>query len=147
MNTINPQVYSLPETATSVAGITENAQGSGYGVQLPGTTEGLEAATQYNGIPETGSLEQLAGVPTAAELSALANSLFPDLTGELGNLGINYEPEVCAEGIDNLIEKGDPKVISIAENKAVTAYGHLFNEEGGFYGEYLNHAENSFGNG
>ena len=146
MNTINPQVYSLPEGATSTAGITENVQGSSYGVQVPGVAEGLEAATQYNGIPEQGSLEQLAGVPTAAELSALANSLFPDLTGELGNLGVNYEPEVCAEGIDNLIEKGDPKVISTAESKAATTYEHLFNEEGGSYGEYLNHAENSFGN-
>lgn len=59
MNTINPQVYSKPSGATSIAGITENAQGSNYGVQLPGAAEGLEAATQYNGIPETGSLDSL----------------------------------------------------------------------------------------
>ena len=169
MTTINPQVYSLPEGATSTSGLTETTQGALSATQHPGTfevlsyasdvpgvsdgadvgklsgiSEGIVAVPQYDGIPETGSLEQLAGVPTAAELSALANSLFPDLTGEFNNAGINAEPEVCAEGIDDLVQKGDTTVFSTAENKSVQAYEHLFHEEGSSYGEYLNHAENSY---
>ena len=103
---------------------------------------------QVYAVPEgasAGSLEQLAGVPSAAELSALANSLFPDLTKGAEYEGITPEPEVCADGIENLVENEDPAIFNVAENKAVTSYEHLFNEEGLSYGEYLNHAENSYG--
>lgn len=65
-------------------------------------------------IPTTGSLEELAGVPTAAELSVLANALFPDLTKDFNDAGINVEPEVCAEGIDALVQKGDTGVFHTA---------------------------------
>ena len=47
---------------------------------------------QENAIPETGSLEQLAGVPNAAELTALANSLFPELTESVYDTQ-GYQPE------------------------------------------------------
>ena len=36
------------------------------------------------------------GIPSEAELSALANQLFTDVDGSL------FEPDVCAEGIDRL---------------------------------------------
>ena len=43
---------------------------------------------------QTGSFEQLAGVPSAAQLSALANQLFPDLTGDI--YGQSAEAEAAA---------------------------------------------------
>lgn len=73
-------------------------------------------------IPTTGSLEELAGVPTAAELSALANALFPDLTKDFNDAGINVEPEVCAAGIDALVQKGDSTVFHTAAAKAENAF-------------------------
>lgn len=115
MTTINPQVYAVPEGASS------------------------------NSIPSEGSLEQLAGVPSATELAALANSLFPDFTEDVSYAGITPEPEVCIDGIDNLVENKDPAVLNVAESKAVTSYEHLAGEEGASYGEYLNHAENTYG--
>lgn len=72
-------------------------------------------------IPTTGSLEELAGVPTAAELSALANALFPDLTKDFNDAGINVEPEVCADGVDALVQKGDTTVFHTAAVKAESA--------------------------
>lgn len=47
---------------------------------------------QVTALPETGSLEQLAGVPNAAELTALANSLFPELTESVYDTQ-GYQPE------------------------------------------------------
>ena len=47
---------------------------------------------QVTALPETGSLEQLAGVPNAAELAALANSLFPELTDSIYDTQ-GYQPE------------------------------------------------------
>lgn len=61
--------------------------------------------------------EELAGLPSAEELSKLANALFPDFSGIPENAGVPFEPEVCAEGIDALITKGDPSVV---EPKAVS---------------------------
>ena len=43
---------------------------------------------------QTGTFEQLAGVPSAAQLSALANQLFPDLTGDI--YGQSAEAEAAA---------------------------------------------------
>ncbi|MGN0385424.1 MAG: SufS family cysteine desulfurase [Lachnospiraceae bacterium] len=68
-------------------------------------------------IPQTESLENLAGVPSAAELSALANALFPDFSENIQNIGINYEPEVCAQGIDNLVNEGNPQILGVAYEK------------------------------
>lgn len=92
-----------------------------------------------------GSLEELAGIPTAAELSALANSLFPDLAGDFNDAGIHAEPGVCAEGIDALVKNGDPSVLHTAADKLEEAYDHLTREEGSRYGKYLNHTENTSG--
>ena len=48
-------------------------------------------------------------LPSAQELEALANSLFPDL---------QPEPEVCAAGIEGLATKGDTSVLTYAAQKA-----------------------------
>lgn len=97
MTTINPQVSGIPNESSVL--------------NAPAILEGATA------IPAGGSLEQLVGLPTAAELSAIANSLFPDLTGDVENVGIHVEPEKCAEGIDRLIQDGDPAVFELAANK------------------------------
>jgi cysteine desulfurase/selenocysteine lyase len=77
------------------------------------------------GVPTEASLEQLAGVPSAAELASLANSLFPDLTEGISQAGsaagITPEPEVCAKGLDALLENGDTAVFDLAAEKAVQA--------------------------
>lgn len=52
------------------------------------------------------------GLPGAAELEALANSMFPDL-----------DAERCSEGIDRLVTQGDPQVIADAYQKAATYFG------------------------
>jgi cysteine desulfurase/selenocysteine lyase len=77
------------------------------------------------GVPEATSLEHLAGVPSAAELASLANSLFPDLTEGISQAGsaagITPEPELCAKGLDALLENGDTAVLNLAAGKAVQA--------------------------
>lgn len=72
-----------------------------------------------------GSIEELAGVPTAAELSALANSLFLDLAGDFNDAGIHAEPGVCADGIDALLTKGNPSIIHTAAGKLENTFGRL----------------------
>lgn len=52
------------------------------------------------GLPLIDSVSEPVGVPTAAELAALANSLFPDLTKDFNDAGINFEPEAGAEAFD-----------------------------------------------
>lgn len=52
------------------------------------------------------------GIPSEAELSALANQLFTDVDGSL------FEPNVCAEGIERLVTTGDPVILHTAEQKA-----------------------------
>lgn len=98
---------------------------------------------ELSGLQITDSVSEPVGVPTAAELSAMANSLFPDLAKDFDDAGINFEPEVCAEGIDGLMENGDTSIFNTTAAKLETAYTHLAHEESGVYGEYLNHAENS----
>lgn len=71
---------------------------------------------------EDGSLEKLAGVPSASEVLSLANELFPDLTQNAKSLGekttgISLEPEVCASGIDSFVKSGDTAIFSKAEEK------------------------------
>ena len=185
MTTINPQVYAVPESSTP-GGAETVLQGQVLSAPSDSIPGGVNAASDVgqlsgssglNNVPGAGSLEQLAGVPSAAELTALANSLFPDLTGgsaltgetsdvadyDISGYDIDYtaaipgvsegfsyagitpEPEVCAEGIGKLATTGDASVISIAENKAVASYDHLFKEEGFSYGEYLNSAESLSG--
>lgn len=62
--------------------------------------------------------ERFWGLPDAAELEALANSYFPDL-----------EPEVCAEGIENLVENGDTDILYHAAEKAErAAVGYPFSD-------------------
>lgn len=129
MTTINPQVQG---------GLDEQSV-----LNAPSIPEGASAAS-IGAIPATGSLEQLAGVPTAAELAAYANALFPDLESNIQDAGINYEPEVCAEGISNLIENGDTKVFGTAAGKLENAYQHLASEESLKYGEYAGFNVNDF---
>lgn len=57
------------------------------------------------------------GLPSELELEGLANQLFTDIDGSL------FEPEVCAEGIENLAASGDTGVFDIAANKATRAFG------------------------
>lgn len=83
--------------------------------------------------------EELAGLPTAEELSKMANSLFPDLT-ENSEDAVGFEPEVCAEGIDGLVTRGDLSVLHTAARKLEAAYDHLIGEESGAYGEFQNAA-------
>ena len=52
------------------------------------------------------------GIPSEAELTSLANSLFPDL-----------DPTRCASGIEGLVTSGDTSVISDAAAKAETYFG------------------------
>ena len=52
------------------------------------------------------------GIPSEAELTNLANSLFPDL-----------DPTRCASGIEGLVTSGDTSVISDAAAKAGTYFG------------------------
>lgn len=99
--------------------------------------------TGFAAVPITDSVPELAGLPTAAELSALANSLFPDLTKNFDMAGIPVEPQVCAEGIDRLVEQGDPSVIHTAAAKAENVYQQFTREQSGSYGEYRNFAGNS----
>jgi cysteine desulfurase/selenocysteine lyase len=79
-----------------------------------------------NNLQGAESLEQLAGVPTAAELESFANSLFPDLTEGISQAGsaagITPEPEVCAKGIDDLLKNGDTAVFDLAAKKAKQAW-------------------------
>lgn len=107
--------------------------------------EGAGASAQSEGIPVTGSIEEFAGIPTAAELSALANSLFPDYTGSLQDAGINFQPDVCADGADAFARKGDPAILHTAAGKLEKTYQRLSQEESSGYGEFLNHAENTYG--
>ncbi len=60
--------------------------------------------------------EELAGLPTADEVSRLANSLFPDLAGNSEG-AVGFEPEVCAEGIGGLVTQGDLSVLHTAAGK------------------------------
>lgn len=57
---------------------------------------------QVEGITANGfSLEELAGVPTAAQLEKMAEQYFPELSGDLTDPGILYpSPERCAERIE-----------------------------------------------
>ena len=48
----------------------------------------------------TNDLTGLAGVPSEAELTKIANDLFGDIEGSI------FEPEVCAEDIDKLVRTG-----------------------------------------
>lgn len=52
------------------------------------------------------------GLPSESELTALANSLFPDL-----------DPQRCAGGIEKLVTSGDTSVIADAEKKAESYFG------------------------
>ena len=52
------------------------------------------------------------GIPSEAELTAYANSLFPDL-----------DPARCAGGIESLVTSGDTSVIADAEKKAESYFG------------------------
>ena len=52
------------------------------------------------------------GIPSEAELTSLANSLFPDL-----------DPQRCAGGIESLVTSGDTSVIAEAEKKAESYFG------------------------
>lgn len=81
--------------------------------------------TGFSALPGADPVPQLAGLPSAAELSALANSLFPDLTKDFETAGLKFEPTVCAEGIDKLVKTGDPSIVNTAAAKAETAYNHL----------------------
>lgn len=57
------------------------------------------------------------GLPSEAELEALANQLYPDIDGSL------FEPEVCLNGIENLVSSGDTGIVNIAAEKAARAFG------------------------
>ena len=63
------------------------------------------------------------GIPSETELENLAGSLFPD-----------FEPEVCASGIEGLAA-GDTSILNYAASKAAS-YGGGVN--------YLSSAENAF---
>lgn len=78
--------------------------------------------TGLSALPGADSVPQLAGLPSAAELSALANSLFPDLTKDFETAGLKFEPTVCAEGIDKLVKTGDPSIVNTAAAKAEAAF-------------------------
>ncbi len=58
--------------------------------------------------------EKYAGVPSAAEVESLANSLFPD-----------FEPELCAEGTEKLLTTGDTGVLDLAAGKAQAYYSKV----------------------
>lgn len=75
MTTINPQVTSI--------------QG----------TEGLSSIPQH-----TLSYEELAGVPTAAQIADMAREFFPELSYDLSDTSILYpQPERCEERIEKFI--------------------------------------------
>ncbi|MBQ8509723.1 MAG: SufS family cysteine desulfurase [Clostridia bacterium] len=57
------------------------------------------------------------GLPSELELESLANSLLSDIDGSL------FEPEVCAEGIEELVTNGDTGVFDTAANKASKVFG------------------------
>ncbi len=57
------------------------------------------------------------GLPSEVELQALANQLFPDVDGSI------FEPEVCIEGISNLVENGDTGIFNVAAEKATRVFG------------------------
>ena len=86
--------------------------------------------TGFSALPGADPVPQLAGLPSAAELSALANALFPDLTKDFETAGLKFEPTVCAEGIDKLVKTGDPSIVNTAAAKAETAYNHLAHSQG-----------------
>ena len=65
------------------------------------------------------------GLPGAAELEALANSMFPDL-----------DAARCAEGTERLVTQGDPQVLADAYQKAEAYAGGL-----GGYSDYEKIAE------
>lgn len=58
--------------------------------------------------------EKYAGVPSAAEVESLANSLFPD-----------FEPELCAESTEKLLTTGDTGVLDLAAGKAQAYYNKV----------------------
>lgn len=78
--------------------------------------------TELSALPGADSVPQLAGLPSAAELSALANSLFPDLTKDFETAGLKFEPTVCTEGIDKLVRTGDPSIVNTAAAKGAAAF-------------------------
>lgn len=47
------------------------------------------------------------GLPTTEEIEALANAYFPE-----------FDERICAQGIENLVERGDTGIISVAAEKA-----------------------------
>lgn len=57
------------------------------------------------------------GLPSEAELEALANGLYTDIDGSL------FQPDVCADGIQKLVTTGDTGIIDTAANKAFSALG------------------------
>lgn len=63
------------------------------------------------------------GLPSAEEIEALANAYFPE-----------FDQQACAEGIDNLIEKGDTGVLYTAAQKAESTIGKYHLDES----DYLN---------
>ena len=67
------------------------------------------------------------GLPSEAELTALANQLFPDIDGSL------FEPEACLNGIENLVSSGDTGVFDTASEKAARAFGEPLG-----YGDFEN---------
>ena len=71
-----------------------------------------------------------AGVPSEREVEELANSLFPDFEGN-GTTGF-FDAAHCAEGTENLIEKGDTSVISDAVSKAESAENYFSGDIDGF---------------
>lgn len=102
MTTINPQVSGIPNESSVL--------------NVPAILEGATA------IPAGGSLEQLAGLPTAAELSAIANSLFPDLTGDVENVGMpsvnQWEHELMQYALHELKGVKGLTLVGTAANKS-----------------------------
>lgn len=56
------------------------------------------------------------GLPSEYELETLANQLFSDFDGSV------FEPDVCAEGIENLVSSGDTEIFRVAEDKALQLF-------------------------
>lgn len=59
------------------------------------------------------------GLPSEAELETLANQLFGDIDGSI------FEPEVCVQGVENLVTTGDTEIVNIAEQKAEKLFPQL----------------------
>ncbi len=79
--------------------------------------------------------EQAYNLPSAQELEQLANSLFPDL---------KPEPEICAEGIENLAKTGDTSILAYAAQKATSqSFGQEYVSNFGSQGQSAAAAEAS----